>query len=128
MTHLHTVSALSLARTLVVREVDAPLGHHHGVSLSDLLLLRELADAPERRLRRIELANRLGVTPSGVARQLAPLERIGLVDRESHPRDARLALVVLTDAGARVAEEASETAEQAAEDALGAIWSPAKRE
>ena len=37
------------------------------------------------RLRRLDLAERLGITPSGVARQLAPLERRGLVGRESHP-------------------------------------------
>jgi DNA-binding MarR family transcriptional regulator len=68
------------------------------------------------------------VTPSGVARQLGPLERIGLVDRESHERDARLALVVLTDAGTRVADEALETAEYAAERALAARWSDAERD
>ena len=97
---LATVLDLALARTLVLRDVDASLGAHHGVSLSDLAILLELRDAPGQRLRRVELANRLGITPSGVARQLQPLERIGVVGRESHARDARLALVVLTDAGA----------------------------
>src|SRR5665811_2220772 len=89
---------LALARTLIAREVDNPLSHH-GISLADLAILRELRQAPGGKLRRSELAQRLGVTPSGVARQLSPLERIGLVARESHDRDARLALVVLTPAG-----------------------------
>jgi DNA-binding MarR family transcriptional regulator len=127
-TNLQTVLDLALARTLVLRHVDVPLGHHHGVSLSDLALLLELRNAPGEKLRRAELAAKLGVTPSGVARQLGPLERIGLVGRESNPRDARLALVTLTDAGRRVADEAAATAEDAASSALKALWSDADRE
>jgi DNA-binding MarR family transcriptional regulator len=125
---LDTVLDLALARTLVLRHVDVPLGHHHGVSLSDLALLLELRDAPGEKMRRADLAQRLGVTPSGIARQVGPLERIGLVGRESNPRDARLALVTLTDAGKRVADEAAVTAEEAATSALRAIWSDADRE
>ncbi len=124
---LDLVFDLSLARTLTTRDLDHPLSQH-GISLSDLAILRELRGTPDGRLRRSELAQRLGVTPSGVARQLGPLERIGLVDRESHDRDARLALVVLTSAGVRVVDEALETAEDAAGRALGARWSTAERE
>ena len=119
---------LALARSHVVRELDAELGVFHGLSLGDLALLRELQAAPGNRLRRVELAGRLGVTPSGIARQLGPLERIGLVGRESHARDARLALVTLTAAGARITEEALETAEHTAGRVLGALWSPPERE
>ena len=125
---LATVLDLALARTLVLRDVDASLGSHHGVSLSDLAILLELRDAPGQRLRRVELANRLGITPSGVARQLQPLERIGVVGRESHARDARLALVVLTDAGARIADDAQATGEQAADQALEKHWNAEERE
>lgn len=124
---LQTALDLALTRTVVTREVDAALGAH-GIALSDLALLLELRDARDGKLRRVELANRLGVTPSGVARQLQPLERIGLVGREPHLRDARLALVTLTDAGRRVAEEAAPTAEEAAERALARIWSDAERD
>jgi DNA-binding MarR family transcriptional regulator len=127
-TSLQAVLDLSLARTLVTRQVDIPLGHHHGVSLSDLALLLELRQAPGETLRRVELAQRLGITPSGVARQLQPLERIGLVGRESNPRDARLALVTLTDSGRRVVDEAAATAEEAATTALRAIWSDSERD
>lgn len=119
---LKTVLDLALARTLVLRHVDQPLGHHHGISLSDLALLLELRAAPDGKLRRVELANRLGVTPSGIARQVAPLERIGVVGRESNPRDARLALVTLTDAGRELADNAQRTAQEAADSALRGIW------
>ena len=68
------------------------------------------------------------MTLSGVARQLGPLERIGLVDLESHDRDARLALVVLTETGAQIVGEALETAEYAADGAFAARWRDAERE
>ena len=90
-------------------------------------MLLELKAAPSQTLRRVELARRLAVTTSGIARQLAPLERIGLVTRESNPTDARLALVVLTARGAEVADEAAATGEEAAREALARLWSPEER-
>ena len=125
-TPLDVLFDLALARTQLAREVDHPLSQH-GISLADLAILRELHGAPDGKLRRSELAQRLGITPSGVARQVAPLERIGLVDRESHQRDARLALVVLTETGARVVAEALVTAEGAADTAFAARWSADER-
>jgi DNA-binding MarR family transcriptional regulator len=126
-TSLDTLFDLSLARTQLARDVDHPLSAH-GISLADLAILRELRREPAQKLRRSELAQRLGITPSGIARQVAPLERIGLVSRESHDRDARLALVVLTDTGATIVDEALQTAEAAADRALAARWSDTERE
>ena len=126
-TSLDTLFDLSLARTQLARDVDHPLSAH-GISLADLAILRELRLEPSRKLRRSELAQRLGITPSGIARQVAPLERIGLVARESHDRDARLALVVLTDTGTRIVDDALQTAEAAADRALAARWSDSERE
>jgi DNA-binding MarR family transcriptional regulator len=126
-TSLDTLFDLSLARTQLARDVDHPLSAH-GISLADLAILRELRREPTQKLRRSELAQRLGITPSGIARQVAPLERIGLVARESHDRDARLALVVLTDTGAQIVDEALQTAEAAADRALAARWSDTERE
>ena len=121
-TALSTVLQLAYARTVVVRDVDASLEGHHGLGLNDLALLLELHSAPNGRLRRLDLADRLGITPSGVARQLAPLERRGLVGREPHPDDARLAIVVLTEAGTRVVGDVLPTAEEAATRVLGRLW------
>jgi DNA-binding MarR family transcriptional regulator len=127
-TNLETILNLARARSLVVREVDEALGGFHGLGLNDLAVLLELRSAPGQRLRRVELARRLAVTPSGIARQLGPLERIGVVGRESNPADARLALVVLTTAGERLADEALETAQAAADRALGRLWDADERE
>ena len=57
-----------------------------------------------------------------MARQLAPLERRGLVGREPHPDDARLAIVVLTEAGKRIVGDVLPTAEEAATRVLGRLW------
>ena len=124
---LNLVLDLTRARTIVLRDIDQPLGSHHGIGLNDLTVLLQLRDAPGQTLTRVELARRLAVTTSGIARQLGPLERIGLVARESHPTDARLALVVLTPRGAEVTREASATAEEAAKVAVARLWSADER-
>src|SRR3954452_5766789 len=123
---LDLVFDVLLARNQLARDVDHPLSAH-GLSLSDLAILREVRLAPDGKLPHSQLAQRLGITPSGVARQVAPLERMGLVSRESHERDARLALVVLTETGARVVDEALATAEPAADRAFASRWSAAER-
>lgn len=127
-TALSTVLQLAYARTVVVRDVDATLAGYHGLGLNDVALLLELHSAPDGRLRRLDLADRLGITPSGVARQLAPLERRGLVGRESHPGDARLAIVVLTEAGARIVGDVLPTADEAATRVLGKLWNGEEQE
>lgn len=43
---LTSVLDLSLARTIVIRDVDATVASHHGLGMNDLALLLELADAP----------------------------------------------------------------------------------
>ena len=50
-----------------------------------------------------ELAQRLGISPSTLTRNLARLEADGLVAREADPEDSRAARVKLTAAGSRSA-------------------------
>jgi DNA-binding MarR family transcriptional regulator len=122
---LDTLLRLSRTTAAVARQVDRSLGSMHGLGLSDLALLLELQASPDGRVRRVELADRLGITPSGVARQLGPLERIGVVTRESHPKDARLALAVLTPAGDTLATDAAVTARHTAQRVFDERWSSA---
>jgi DNA-binding MarR family transcriptional regulator len=98
------------------RRFERALGGLHGLSLSDLVLLHELGKAPGGRLRRVELAERLSLSPSGVTRALIPLERIGLVTREREPRDARVGYAALTDTGRTRLEEALATADAVSRD------------
>jgi DNA-binding MarR family transcriptional regulator len=118
---LGIVLDLALARTVVIRDMERGLASH-GINLSDLALLLELYEAPDFQAQRMDLADRLGVTPSGIARQLLPLERIGMVSRISDPKDARKAHVVLTDAGLRTVEELLPDAQDAASTALTKRW------
>lgn len=100
------------------RRFDTTLGGLHGISFSDFQLLHQLNRAAGNRLRRVDLAERLGLTPSGVTRSLLPLEKIGLVARQADTRDARVGYAVLTASGKRLLNEASETARTTAQELL----------
>jgi DNA-binding MarR family transcriptional regulator len=126
-TSFELVVRLFRAQSAVAKWIDRPLSAH-GLSIGDLLLLQQLASAPDGRLRRVDLAERLGMSPSGVTRCLGPLERIGLVEREANPRDARIAYAALTPAGERVAAEALATADAAAEELFSSGLSPESAE
>jgi DNA-binding MarR family transcriptional regulator len=119
---LSTVVDLAHAHAALVRRFDRALSAYHGVGFGDFVLLLELRQAPGGRLRRVDLADRVGLSPSGVTRALGPLERIGLVDREPHPRDARVAYASLSETGERVVDEVLRTAREVSERVFEA-WS-----
>jgi DNA-binding MarR family transcriptional regulator len=81
----------------------------HGISVNEVFLLMHLEKAPLHRLARVELAKRMHLTASTITRMVAPMEKIGLVSRQADARDARLAFVVLTEAGLEKVEEARAT-------------------
>jgi DNA-binding MarR family transcriptional regulator len=81
----------------------------HGLSVTEYLVLRRLDEAPEKKLRRIDLAQAVGLTPSGVTRLLNPMEKIGLVSKEAGARDARVSLVGIAPAGETIYRESSVT-------------------
>lgn len=109
---------LARAYAALTRRLDGPLGSLHGLSFSDFQLLDALERAPDRRLRRVDLANAVGLTASGVTRTLLPLEKIGLVTREADARDARVGYAVLTASGRRLVREARTTVAQVSADML----------
>lgn len=112
------------AQTVLVRRFDASLSGLHGVSLADFTLLLRLGQAPGGRMRRVDLAEALGLTASGVTRGLAPLERIGLVTREPDARDARVAYASLTTTGHERLTDMRATAERTAAEVFAApVWS-----
>ena len=74
------------------------------------------------RLSRIDLAKRLHVSASTVTRMTQPLEKLGMVGRQADPRDARLAYVVLTPAGQRLAKDARATLERWPSDLFRDRW------
>lgn len=87
------------------RKLDQALSAH-GISFTEFMTLRQLNSAPNEQLRRIDLAQRIGLSASGVTRLLNPMEKIGLVTKEASERDARVSLVKLTKTGGRLLKEA----------------------
>jgi DNA-binding MarR family transcriptional regulator len=77
-----------------------------GIGFTDFVILNELASVVGGRLRPVDLAHRLQLTPSGVTRAVLPLEKIGLVERSSHERDARASYVSITQPGRERLEQA----------------------
>ncbi|MEZ0089750.1 MarR family winged helix-turn-helix transcriptional regulator [Streptacidiphilus sp. EB129] len=117
---LEVTLRLVRAQTALVKRFDARLSSLHGVSFADLMVLLQLGAAEGGRMRRVDLAQALGLSASGVTRGLIPLERIGLVVREPDPRDARVAYAALTATGRERLAEMTLTAEEVAEDLFAA--------
>ena len=93
----------------------------HGISMTEFLVLRELDRAPGKRLRRIDLAEAVGLTPSGVTRLLNPMEKIGLVSKEAGARDARVSLVAISAAGETIYRESSATFAETSKEILAPL-------
>lgn len=101
----HLVINLMSLQNKIQKRVGGALSVH-GLGLSDYFVLNQLSLAPAQKMRRNELAEKVGLSPSGITRLLNPLEKIGLVEKEANPRDARVSLVALSDSGKRLYEEA----------------------
>jgi len=101
--------ALLRAHAATTRQLNARLIADHGLTMADYDVLLHLAWAPDRRLRRVDLAERVLLTASGVTRLLDGLERGGLVERGPCDGDRRVVYAVLTDSGLAKLREASET-------------------
>lgn len=110
---------LDLAKTqsVLYRRFDAGLG---GISFSWFVIMCHLSQARDEKMRRIDLADKVGLTASGVTRLLAPMEKIGLVKREESDRDARVSFIALAPGGKRKLAEALDDAEQIIEDLVPA--------
>lgn len=111
---LHTLRASAL----IDEKFTGALSALHGVSLREVALMLYVRNSPGSKLSRIELAKRLCVSPSTVTRATKPLEKIGLIGRESNSRDARLSYVVLTESGNTLLGYAENTLEQLSSDFL----------
>jgi DNA-binding MarR family transcriptional regulator len=81
------------------RQVSAELVREHGLTLNDFEVLLHLSRADGGRLRRVDLVERVLLTPSGITRLLDGLEAAGLVERAECPSDRRAVYAVLTPAG-----------------------------
>lgn len=96
---LDAFARLMRAHTVLRRELEAEVLGPRGLTINDFEALMHLARADEQRLRRVDLVERLMLTPSGVTRLLEGLQEAGLVDNVSCESDARVIWARLTPDG-----------------------------
>ena len=97
------------AHAAITRELSAQLQREHGLTLNDYEVLLHLSHAEDRRLRRVDLAERVLLTPSGITRLLKGLETAGYVSNRPCAEDARVTYAVLTPEGKAKLDEARKT-------------------
>jgi DNA-binding MarR family transcriptional regulator len=97
------------AHARISRRLDEELRVEHDLSLAEYDALLSIAEAPERRIRMGQLADRMLLSKSGVTRLIDRLVADGLVARDSCLTDARGAEAVLTETGLGRLRTASRT-------------------
>ena len=93
----------------LTRAMDANLRAEHGLTINDYEVMLALSRAPDGRMRRVDLAEHVLLTQSGITRLLAGLEEAGLVRRADCPTDGRVVYAELTEAGRRRLRAAART-------------------
>jgi DNA-binding MarR family transcriptional regulator len=93
------LSSLLGAHATLTRELSASLVAQHGLTMNDYGCLLLLSRAGEEGMRRIDLANELQLSPSGITRLLDRMEDQGLVGKGACKEDARVSYAILTDDG-----------------------------
>ena len=97
------------AHARITRRLDEELRAEHDLSLAEYDALLTIADAPDRRIRMRQLADRVILSKSGVTRLIDRLVLDGLVERRACASDARGAEAVLTQEGLDRLRRASRT-------------------
>lgn len=105
-TQSELILLISKLNSQLIKNVEGQLSFH-GISFTEYLVLRSLHESPKNTMRRIDLAESIGLSASGVTRLIAPMEKIKLVEKETNPRDVRVSLVKLSKTGAQIYQEAS---------------------
>ena len=97
---IRTWRNLHLADAAVCDQLNARLAEQAGCSLVEHDLLAWLAAAPRKRLRMLDLATRLRVTPGGLTRIVDRLVDRGWIQRDRPADNRREVYATLTTAGA----------------------------
>ena len=104
------------------RDLESRLLRELGLTLKDYEALAAVLEAGGH-LRRVDLAERVRLTPSGVTRLLEGLERLGLVERGACDTDARVTYAVVTEAGRRAAGAAAVLRDETVRERIAAALS-----
>ena len=116
------------AHAAITRELSTRLEARHGLTLSDYDVLVQLYFAPERRMRRIDIARTVLLTASGITRLLDGLECSGWVAKQRCEEDARVTWAVLTTSGVSKFETAQQAHLADVEELFGSSFEASERE
>lgn len=116
------------AHAAVTRELSARLETDHGLTLNDYDVLVQLYWAPERAMRRVDIARAVLLTASGITRLLDGLERGGWVEKKACSTDARVSYAALTEAGVEKFEAARDTHLADIEELFGSNFTEQERD
>lgn len=105
---------LDLLQTQLIKKAEGGL-NIHGLSFSDFMILYHLHRSKDKSMRRIDLAEKIGVSASGVTKILRLMEKTGLVKKEKNARDARVSSVKISKAGEEIFQDARVTFRENAE-------------
>ena len=97
------------AHAAITRQLNADLLNAHGLTLSDYEVLLRLANAENQMMRRVDLAQSVLLTASGITRLLDGLEQSGCVEKVKCDSDARVSYAKLTPGGMLKLREAAGT-------------------
>lgn len=111
--HSDILMAFFQVHARFLQEIDSALSAH-GMSFSQFQILYWLDEAPMNRMSRIDLAEKIGMTASGVTRLLKPMTKFGVVMGDDSGRDARERRVKLTSSGKRIFGESMVSFEETA--------------
>ncbi|WP_103501711.1 MULTISPECIES: MarR family winged helix-turn-helix transcriptional regulator [Streptomyces] len=94
---------------LLPGRLEAPVQREAGVTLFEYLVLSQISEAPERRLRMSELAYLANGSLSRLSNVVKRFEQRGWMERSPDPDDGRYTIASLTDAGFEVVTAAAPT-------------------
>jgi DNA-binding MarR family transcriptional regulator len=102
------------------RELEAELAGKHELTTSEFEVLLLLSRAPDRKMRRVDLADEVRLSPSGITRMLDRLGEEQFVEKATCDSDARISYAVLTDKGLECLKDAQPLHFEAIDRVLGA--------
>jgi DNA-binding MarR family transcriptional regulator len=114
-------SRLVRAHAGIARSLDARLSAEHDLTVNEYNCLLLLERAEERRMRRVDIAETLVLSPSGITRMLDRLECAGLVEKAKCSSDARVTYAVLTAGGRSRLKAAGKAHDAVIDEVVGAL-------
>jgi len=108
------IMAFLSCNSKLIKALEQNLSSLHGLGLNEFFTLYHLNQSSQP-ISRINLAETLGLTPSGVTRLLIPMDKLGYVAKQKNQRDARLSLIEITKAGEQRFQESNITYQSTAE-------------